>query len=64
MPKRKEKLPVILQVLRDADEALYELWRQLPVEGSPFSAAVSALQKDYIHPNIQRVREKIANGEL
>jgi hypothetical protein len=63
MPKRREKLPVILQVLRDADEALYELWRQSPL-GSPFSEAISALQKDYIHPNIQHVREKMANGEL
>lgn len=51
-------MPVILQVLREADEALYELWRQLPVD-SPFSHAVSALQKNYIHPNITHVREKM-----
>lgn len=58
MKKTREKMPVILQVLREADEALYELWRQLPVD-SPFSHAVSALQKNYIHPNITHVREKM-----
>lgn len=54
--KKDKNMSPILQVLREVDVALYELWRMLPVD-SPYSRAVSALQKDYVHPNIQHVRE-------
>lgn len=57
---KKNNLPLrdkaYLATLRQADQALYELWRKLPVEGD-FISALNELQHKHIHPEIDRLVE-------
>lgn len=53
LDKRDTKL---LMCLIEADEALYRLWRQLPLEGE-FIINLNRLQEQYIHPEIRRLKE-------
>jgi hypothetical protein len=59
--KRKSSLElrdrVYLASLRQADLALYELWRKLPVEGD-FITALNELQRKHIHQEIKRLVEE------
>ncbi len=48
---------VYLATLRQADLALYELWRKLPVDGD-FVGALNELQRKHIHPEIKRLVEE------
>jgi hypothetical protein len=59
--KKMTKDSAFLQVLRQADESLYELWRELPA-GEEFSRLCSFLQSEFIHPAIKKEREKAAEG--
>lgn len=52
MTKSDKKL---LECLRRADEALYRLWKELPLIGE-FNNALNRLQKEYIHPEIKRIQ--------
>jgi len=45
----------MLELLREADDALYRLWRMRPM-GDEFSDSVSALQNKFIHPAIDKER--------
>jgi hypothetical protein len=53
MPNRVEEL----KTLKNADEALYQLWRKLPVLG-PFVLALNTLQNNFIRPRIEQLEEE------
>lgn len=49
----------MLELLREADDSLYRLWRMLPM-GEEFSEAVNLLQDKFIQPAIKR--QKLNDG--
>jgi hypothetical protein len=47
-----------LDLLQQADAALYMLWRETPID-DPLSSAITELQRTHLHPAIRRIRAEL-----
>jgi hypothetical protein len=48
----------LYEALVSADDALYRLWRLLPLDANSFVSTLHTLQKSYIQPAIAGLRAK------